>query len=147
MGPTWGPPGDDRTQVGPMLPPWTLLSGMAWSRMTDVWCGCNESWYLIGAVISALFCHSALHKNFEILWPWSNLSVLLFIHCVFMESYQRLKCEELLLAIISLFEMINVFHTFSAFMHLPRMFLSTDYLLEQRMGHVPIDFLYIRFTQ
>ena len=26
-GPTWGPPGADRTQVGPMLAPWTLLSG------------------------------------------------------------------------------------------------------------------------
>ena len=31
MGPTWGPPGDDRTQVGPMLTPWTLLSGTTWS--------------------------------------------------------------------------------------------------------------------
>ena len=27
MGPTWGPPGADMTQVGPMLAPWTLLSG------------------------------------------------------------------------------------------------------------------------
>ena len=27
MGPTWGPPGADRTNVGPMLAPWTLLSG------------------------------------------------------------------------------------------------------------------------
>ena len=27
MGPTWGPSGYDRTQVGPMLAPWTLLSG------------------------------------------------------------------------------------------------------------------------
>ena len=27
MGPTWVSPGDDRTQVGPMLAPWTLLSG------------------------------------------------------------------------------------------------------------------------
>ena len=27
MGPPWGPPGVDRTQVGPMLAPWTLLSG------------------------------------------------------------------------------------------------------------------------
>ena len=27
MGPTWGPPGADRTQVGPMLAPWSLLSG------------------------------------------------------------------------------------------------------------------------
>ena len=28
MGPTSGPPGDDRTQVGPMLAPWTWLSGI-----------------------------------------------------------------------------------------------------------------------
>ena len=27
MGPTGGPSGADRTQVGPMLAPWTLLSG------------------------------------------------------------------------------------------------------------------------
>ena len=27
MGPTWGPPGSFRPQVGPMLAPWTLLSG------------------------------------------------------------------------------------------------------------------------
>ena len=27
MGPIWGPFGADRTQVGPMLAPWTLLSG------------------------------------------------------------------------------------------------------------------------
>ena len=27
MGPTLGPPGADRTQVGPMLAPWSLLSG------------------------------------------------------------------------------------------------------------------------
>ena len=29
MGPTWHPPGDDRAQVGPMLAPWTLLSGLS----------------------------------------------------------------------------------------------------------------------
>ena len=27
MGPIWGPSGAERTQVGPMLAPWTLLSG------------------------------------------------------------------------------------------------------------------------
>ena len=27
MGPTWSPSGANRTQVGPMLAPWTLLSG------------------------------------------------------------------------------------------------------------------------
>ena len=30
MGPTWGPSGADRTQVGPMLAPWTWLSGYLW---------------------------------------------------------------------------------------------------------------------
>ena len=29
-GPIWGPPGADRTQVGPVLAPWTLLSGTVW---------------------------------------------------------------------------------------------------------------------
>ena len=28
MGPTWGPPGSCRPQVGPMMAPWTLLSGV-----------------------------------------------------------------------------------------------------------------------
>ena len=27
MGPTWGPPGSCRPQMGPMLAPWTMLSG------------------------------------------------------------------------------------------------------------------------
>ena len=27
MGPTWGPPGSCRSQISPMLAPWTLLSG------------------------------------------------------------------------------------------------------------------------
>ena len=27
--PTWGPPGSCRAQMGPMLAPWTLLSGLA----------------------------------------------------------------------------------------------------------------------
>ena len=32
MGPTWGSSGADRTQVGPMLAPWILLSGHAVGR-------------------------------------------------------------------------------------------------------------------
>ena len=34
MGLTCGPSGDDRTQVGPMLVPWTLLSGSVWIRFS-----------------------------------------------------------------------------------------------------------------
>ena len=38
MGPTWGPHGADRTQVGPMLAPWTLLSGYHnHVRVTSQW--------------------------------------------------------------------------------------------------------------
>ena len=34
IGPTWGPSGADRTQVSPMLAPWTLLSGQFWDMVT-----------------------------------------------------------------------------------------------------------------
>ena len=34
LGPTWGPSGADSTQVGPILAPWTLLSGN-WTR--NIW--------------------------------------------------------------------------------------------------------------
>ena len=33
-GPIWGPPGADRNQVGPMLAPWTLLSGKVWNQLS-----------------------------------------------------------------------------------------------------------------
>ena len=35
MGPTWGPSGADRIQVGPMLAPWTLLSGVFKSSLCN----------------------------------------------------------------------------------------------------------------
>ena len=38
MGPTWGPPGSCRPQMGPMLAPWTLLSG---KEMDKKW---NSQW-------------------------------------------------------------------------------------------------------
>ena len=34
MGPTWDPPGANRTQVGPMLAPWILLSGSCHEILT-----------------------------------------------------------------------------------------------------------------
>ena len=41
MGPTWGPPGSCRPQMGPMLVPWTVLSGAghraAMTVMTTAW--------------------------------------------------------------------------------------------------------------
>ena len=46
MGPTWGPSEADRTQFGPMLPPWSLLSGLivfqgpflqTWFNLIQAW--------------------------------------------------------------------------------------------------------------
>ena len=34
MGPTWGPSGADRSEMGPMLAPWTLLSWALWPFFT-----------------------------------------------------------------------------------------------------------------
>ena len=39
MGPTWGPSGSCRPQMGPMLAPWILLSGPACAC-----CSCRDSW-------------------------------------------------------------------------------------------------------
>ena len=37
MGPTWGPPGSCRPQMGPMLAPWTLLSGKRFANDLHTW--------------------------------------------------------------------------------------------------------------
>ena len=39
MGPTWGPPGSCRPQMGPMLAPWTLLSG----QLSELYLGAHNS--------------------------------------------------------------------------------------------------------
>ena len=37
MGPIWDPPGTDKAQVGSMLAPWTLLSGICYSTLRTWW--------------------------------------------------------------------------------------------------------------
>ena len=46
MGPTWGPSGAERTQAGPMLGPWTLLSGKLTLLQVMAWCHQATSHYL-----------------------------------------------------------------------------------------------------
>ena len=56
MGPTWGPSGADRTRVGPMLAPWTLLSGdhqpttYMWTYVVAEW----ECWNLSISILLLL---------------------------------------------------------------------------------------------
>ena len=65
VGPTWGPSGADRTQVGPMLDPWTLLSGAVASKMgTITWSIIvksrklvqNEGWF--SSIFHKIYCDS-----------------------------------------------------------------------------------------
>ena len=58
MGPTWGPSGSDRTQVGPMLVPWTLLSGVV----------CHP---LLGACGAFNHTHQACFVRSP-QWQWNN---------------------------------------------------------------------------
>ena len=62
MGPTWGPSGADRTQVGPMLAPWYLLSGvllLLWS-----W-GNQQLWYWLYFRIRIPMSFSPTRKDFN----------------------------------------------------------------------------------
>ena len=59
MGPAWGPPGSCRPQMGPMLAPWTLLSGLRislnleavnpWTTVSIWVCTQHCSWWCSGA--------------------------------------------------------------------------------------------------
>ena len=57
VGPTWGPSGADRTQVGPMLAPWTLLSG-------ELWC--------VFCVLIFYLCSTPL-QQYVFIWEWAHL--------------------------------------------------------------------------
>ena len=54
MGPTWGPSGANKTQVGPMLAPWTLLSG--------IFCICRVDWD---------FYYCDYYTDY-LLWDWQS---------------------------------------------------------------------------
>ena len=57
MGPTWGPPGSCRPQMGPMLAPWTLLSGHNWT-----------GWWMVRRVINT---NLSLHVS-TLIWYHSG---------------------------------------------------------------------------
>ena len=61
MGLTWGPSGADRTQVGPMSAPWTLLSGIIFSSFHCILVGGSRS--CLPGLVNSCICLkiSALH--------------------------------------------------------------------------------------
>ena len=68
MGPTWGPPGAYRTQVGPMLGPWTLQSGV-----------CSQKLYLLQWSFNCIFitwCNQrARHFCIKTIYKHSSYSI------------------------------------------------------------------------
>ena len=61
MGPTWGPSGSDRTQVGPILAPWTLLSGYEQHFMS----GLLDTWYVFPQIRLNLWSQRSNEINIQ----------------------------------------------------------------------------------
>ena len=60
MGPTWGPPGSYRPQMGPMWAPWTLLSGISFNEAMEWWITdptVRRVWHGLHTVLSCQFFH------------------------------------------------------------------------------------------
>ena len=73
MGPTWGPPGSCRPQMGPMLAPWTLLSGEACYQLQISQCFLSQS---------SQVRHSALHH-------WRAISVRVYQLCDYLPHREQ----------------------------------------------------------
>ena len=74
MVPTWGPSGADRTQVGPMLAPWTLLSGTAKRKPLAWLLGCII--YNISKVGNLLQDDVTKHVCFDFNRRWDFVDIM-----------------------------------------------------------------------
>ena len=85
MGPTWGPSGADRTQVGPMMAPWTLLSGAVCikqmiKRHTGAsYCDLYQPWLQYHSCAGLLFCTNRGHHMES--WIWVTIG-LVYTFCL-----------------------------------------------------------------
>ena len=93
MGPTRGPPGVDKTQVGFLLAAWTLLSGTVSQKFCLIWvrsrrCGCLVTWFCYQLIVKSG------NKTATPSWPDQYCCVLSwFIHVISYNcscSYQTL---------------------------------------------------------
>ena len=82
MEPTWGPPGSCRPQMGPMLTPWTLLSGM---------CLCTLMVYKTRLSQSQTWCNSSQTIPLKSIHELRSTSVDVVQHCDWITSAKSLK--------------------------------------------------------
>ena len=84
-GPTWGPSGADRAQMGPMLAPWTLLSGSVITRDTfalfffPIFLHCQNKGYLLNILFILETSVESFFNYFHI-WQVSPQHSLLLWH-------------------------------------------------------------------
>ena len=84
MGPTWGPPGPCRPQMGPMLAPWTSLSGACVVCEIGVIIGSSHGCHILGSEPSLEPILSLIARLMGPTWgpmgpmlaPWTLLSGL-----------------------------------------------------------------------
>ena len=85
MGPTWGPPGSCQPQMGPMLAPWTLLSGTLHKKHTE---STPASLSMFVHTLPAIITSWNVHRSFI---PWSPrpqefIPIIIFQACFYQSS-------------------------------------------------------------
>ena len=77
MGPTWGPSGADRTHVGPIWAPWTLLSGLLLGEQYQ-WISARKT---LAMELCLFFCTnpSILYHKLLTHWLLADMAVILKI--------------------------------------------------------------------
>ena len=108
MGPTWGPSGADRTQVGPMLAPWTLLSWIASypSFQADLYSKHSRTWsqrqlffrqrqivYSLDNQRNFNLLYMLYQHCMKVLWLRSNLADEGFLSLYIYISYIYISCN------------------------------------------------------
>ena len=83
MGPRWDPPGSCRPLMGPILAPWTLLSGIPYSSSTYQVLHGTHKWMADAFVVQVLGIAQVckLVDNLKTAKPWLNARVY-YSHCI-----------------------------------------------------------------
>ena len=97
MGPTWGPSGADRTQVGPMLAPWTLLSRLWCSSLNPIYS--NSRWMAKDIMIHELVNSPALLNWYDLIKADNELDLQINYHNELSLSSKE-PCSKLCLIIL-----------------------------------------------
>ena len=112
MGPTWGPPGSCRPQMGPMLAPWTLLSGLLqiWSVISSPIEGANkqgEKNFLFDHC-NLLNCKRSCGKDSPNQHSWWKLIEIVSKTCLFYSPVKpRSHCADLEAPISTIWKIVE----------------------------------------